>query len=46
MHRHETKYETTGLEMPAIFKQEIQILIIRPPSVKNVFERGHFKHLF
>ena len=47
MHIHGTKYEITGLTtLSAICKQELQILIIRPPSVMNVFERGHFKHLY
>jgi hypothetical protein len=42
---HGTTNEITGLALPAIYKQELKFFIIRPPSVKNVFERCHFKHL-
>jgi hypothetical protein len=44
-HLHGMKNEIARLALSAICKQELRVFIIRPTSVKNVFKRGHFKHL-
>jgi hypothetical protein len=44
-HMHGTRNEIARIALSAICKQKLRVFIIRPTSVKNVFERGHFKHL-